>query len=93
MNNITSVTKEQIKEIKFAQEEVLKNISEISKRRADLEKAATLGNGYKTKSKIVFETEEGLKQIETHVWAAMEKNVALKGGINIPIRCIHDVMF
>jgi hypothetical protein len=91
METVTIVQKEDIRGVKFADHEVLSNPDDIKLRKADLERAMILGNGYKAKSKIVFETTDGLKQVETHIWATTEKFVTLKGGILIPIRCIHSV--
>jgi hypothetical protein len=96
MVTVLKVLKVQINNFKFVATEVLETPEtpeDISKRKAALEKAMILGNGYRTKTIIVFETTEGFKQVETHIWASTEKDVTLKGGILIPIRCIHQVNF
>jgi uncharacterized protein (UPF0248 family) len=36
---------------------------------------------------------EGLKQVETTIWATGEKNIVLKHGMTIPIHRIVDVSF
>lgn len=89
--NPLSVNKEKISSFTFPKGDVLSGSEHIQKRRDDLEMATRLGNNYRRKVKIVFEDAEGVKQVETTIWAAMEKNIALKGGTNIPIRRIHEV--
>ena len=63
--DITSILKEEIKKLHFVSEDVLVSIDDKILRRAELEKAMILGNGEKSKSKIVFATIEGLKKVET----------------------------
>ena len=43
------------------------------------------------KIKLTFETTDGLKQVETTIWAVTEKNVVLKGGKFIPTKAITKV--
>ena len=88
---IASVQKESINQLHFPNEEVLNNAEIIEKRRLSLESAVVLGNTYKGKAKIVFEDNEGVKQIETHLWGLTDKRVILKQGIVIPINRIHEV--
>lgn len=85
------IQKENINLYKFVHDDVLAMDDEKKIRRAQLEKAMLLGNGYKGKVKITFETVEGRKVVETTVWQTGNENVVLKGGVNIPIRCILDI--
>lgn len=85
------VPKEAISRYKFVINDVLQNPEERKIRQAQLEKAMILGNGYKGKVRIIFETQEGTKAVETTVWQTGQDNIMLKGGINIPIRCIREV--
>ncbi len=91
MNSVALVQKEDIPGLKFVKHEVLATKEEVHKRKMDLERAMVLGNAEHGKIRIVFETDEGLKAVETTVWAATETDVSLKGGINIPLRVIHRV--
>ncbi len=88
---IELVPKESISRYKFVTTDVLPTVDERKFRQAQLEKAMILGNGYKGKVKIVFETQEGTKAVETTVWQTGPENIMLKGGVNIPIRCIREV--
>lgn len=55
--------------------------------------AMILGNGYKSKVQITFETVDGPRRVETTVWATTEISVMLKGGITIPVRSIYKVEY
>lgn len=87
------LTKEEIPTKHFKRDEVLSNIETITQRREDLEKAMRIGNNDHGKVKIVFETTEGLFQVETTVWSLTQNNVMLKGSAIIPIHCIHQISF
>ncbi|MFN5984918.1 MAG: hypothetical protein ACK46Y_16625 [Fluviicola sp.] len=58
-----------------------------------LEEATRLGNGYRTKVSIIFKDDEGLKKVNTTVWAKGQKFICLKGGMWIPINHIVDLKF
>jgi hypothetical protein len=57
----------------------------------NLNRALILGNAYRRKIKLIFETTDGIKQVETTIWAVTEQNVVLKGGKFIPINAIIKV--
>lgn len=86
------ISKESISAFKFTKTEVLETFSEIVERREKLDKATLLGNAFHNKVKIVFNTKEGIKEVETTIWASTDKNIILKGGISIPIVCIYDII-
>jgi hypothetical protein len=58
-----------------------------------LKKAMVLGNNFKCKCKIVFNTSDGAKLVETTVWSVSENHVLLKGDIVIPLNAIIKVEF
>lgn len=86
-----SIEKENIRGLKFPDNDVLSSTDEIKIRNADLERAMKLGNLEHNKIKIVFEDSEGMKQVETTVWGVTDKRVILKQGILIPIHRIHEI--
>jgi hypothetical protein len=51
-----------------------------------------LGNTYHAKVKIIFETTTGYYEVEPTVWATTDDFVLLKGGVYLPMKCIHDVI-
>ncbi|MCB0429314.1 MAG: hypothetical protein H6585_12195 [Flavobacteriales bacterium] len=86
-----TVEKEHLGGMRFKKSEVLNDKEEITTRKKLLEIATSLGNVYRRKVKILFEVEEGLKRVETTIWATTEGNIILKGGRIIPIHCIRQV--
>ena len=87
----TLIEKEDIRGLKFPENEVLLTKDEMKIRNADIERAMKLGNLEHNKIKIIFEDSEGLKQVETTVWGVTDKRVILKQGILIPIHRIHEI--
>jgi len=90
--DIELVLKEDLGSMNFLSEDVLTTAEERRVRLANLEKAVILGNGYKGKVRVIFETTDGVKAVETTVWQAAEDTILLKGGVTIPIHCIREVM-
>lgn len=88
---ISSIGKEEIGKINFVSEEVLVSDDQRKIRQSQLQKAMLLGNAEKSKSKIIFATDSGLRKVETTVWAVDDIEVVLKAGIFIPIHAICHV--
>lgn len=86
-----SIEKENIRDLKFPDTEVLTSSDAIKIRQLNLDRALTLGNLEHNKMKIIFEDSEGLKQVETTVWGVTDKRVILKQGVLIPINRIHEI--
>jgi hypothetical protein len=91
LNSPILVQKEEIANFLFPSTEVLTSKDLIKLRRADLERATTLGNAERGKIKITFEDSECVKRVETTIWATTENNIVLKGGVFIPIHRIHTI--
>jgi hypothetical protein len=92
--NVTVVAKELLGEISFIKEDALADPAQKRLRDIYLKKAEMLGNGYKTKVKIVFRTEHNdLMAVETTIWSANEDYISLKGGISLPTKSIVDIEF
>lgn len=92
METIELIEKEQVNTLHFVQEDVLTDKDARKVRFMKLEKGMLLGNGYHSKVKIIFETTDGTKAVETTIWQASEDQVSLKGGVNIPIHAIKEVL-
>ena len=88
----TSIAKEQVNDLRFPTEEVLKSQDDIRKRRADLERAVMLGNVEKSKVRVFFEDEVGLRYVETTIWSITDDRVILKGDGSIPLRRVVQVI-
>ncbi|XZF16429.1 hypothetical protein ACTHGU_09830 [Chitinophagaceae bacterium MMS25-I14] len=55
--------------------------------------AVRLGNEFKGKTNITFETTEGPRSVETTVWSVAGAYMELKGGTLIPLNSVIDVHF
>jgi len=86
------IQKEIVGELKFPQAEVLIDKSEIQQRVAALHHATSLGNLDHHKVNIYFEDSEGVKRVNTTIWAITDKRILLKNGRSIPINRIHQVV-
>jgi len=93
MINATLISKEEISAHKFRHGEVLTTAESMIQRRIDIERAMRLGNNDHNKVKIIFETEDGIMQVETTIWSATQNYVMLKANIQVPISCIHRIEF
>jgi hypothetical protein len=84
------IEKELVKELSFKEPIAIKQEPDILKK---LEEATRLGNGYRTKVGIIFQDDEGLKRVNTTIWATGQKFICLKGGMWIPIDHIVELKF
>ncbi|HLV41088.1 MAG TPA: hypothetical protein VKY37_02325 [Brumimicrobium sp.] len=89
-NKPTVVEKELIPQLKFVKETKVKQQEGLMEK---LMEATKLGNIHHGKVVIVFEDDEGLKQVETTIWATGLKYICLKGGVWLPIAKIHKIVF
>ncbi len=55
--------------------------------------AQRLGNEFKSKADITFNTMDGTKTVSTTVWAVTEKYIQLKNGIHLPLSSLIDIDF
>lgn len=92
-NTTNTIEKENIIGLAFGNIDVLRDEQLKIQRTRKLKRAERLGNAYKSKSKILFRSMEGIYKVETTVWATTEQYVSLKGGVLIPIHCIKSVDF
>ncbi len=85
------VQKETIPHCHFDRQEKLSSPLDQKIREDKIFRAMIMGNTYRKKALITFETVDGVKQVETTVWATTDANVILKNGITIPQGCIVDI--
>ena len=90
VENPLLVDKEIIGNLHFPEEEILHSPDLKQEREYQLERASSLGTD-KVKIKILFEDTDGLKQVETTVWAVTKDRIVLKHGATIPIKRIHEI--
>lgn len=56
-----------------------------------IKEATRLGNGYRGKVNIYFEDDDGLKSVNTTIWAYGAKFICLKGGVWLSINRIVEI--
>ncbi|RYM36018.1 hypothetical protein ERX46_03200 [Brumimicrobium glaciale] len=84
------VQKEVIPQLKFQRGVKIKQQDGLME---SLMEATKLGNLHHGKVAIIFEDDEGIKQVETTIWATGLKYICLKGGMWLPIGSIHRIVF
>jgi len=86
------IEKETISDLIFPKSAINKTADELKVLKHSLRRAMILGNLHRTKIKIVFEDDKGLKEVRTTVWAVGDKNIVLKQGTIIPINRIVSIV-
>lgn len=84
----TVIQKELVKDLSFKRPVGIEQNHDI---RQKLEEATRLGNGYHHKVGIIFQDDDGLKRVDTTIWATGQKFICIKGGMWIPIDHIVDL--
>lgn len=83
------VEKEDLIGMQFAAADVLPDEASRQHRRADADRAVTLGNAYHGKLDIYFQTADGVaKRMATTIWAADTEHLTLKSGTSLPLRAV-----
>ena len=65
---------------------------QLQSRHQKLYMAMLLGNHFHNNVRIIFNTEDGIRETISRVWATTDRHVVLKGGMFIPIKAILDVV-
>jgi hypothetical protein len=84
------IEKEEILNLSFGDDFVVNQPSNL---KAKLAEATKLGNLFHGKIRIVFQSDQGKKAIETTIWATGNQYIALKGGMWLPISRIESLEF
>ncbi|MFL2585549.1 MAG: hypothetical protein ACJ0QO_02705 [Parvicellaceae bacterium] len=88
----TVIEKEIIPNLLFPTIPINKTKEEMKKLVLKLKRSMVLGNIDRTKMRIIFEDDEGTKEVRTTIWAVGDKNIVLKKGVTIPINRLVDVI-
>jgi len=86
------IGKENIGELIFPTEDVLKSDKKIKQRQIALERAMALGNLEQVKVKIFFEDDKSKLFVDTTIWGVTDESVILKQGLVIPNKRIYKVI-
>jgi hypothetical protein len=88
-STIEIVEKEALTTLHFPHDDVLADAAARQRRRADADRAVTLGNAYHGKLDIYFKTSDGAtKRMATTIWAADADHLTLKSGASLPLRAV-----
>ncbi|MCB9195608.1 MAG: hypothetical protein H6600_05935 [Flavobacteriales bacterium] len=85
------IQKEDIPSLKFPKEPLSRSKDEQSLLRKKLRDSMVLGNIHHQKIRIVFQDDEGLKEVRTTIWAADERFIVLKKGVSIPVDRVVEI--
>lgn len=66
---------------------------EVHVQKEKLLASVRLGNEFKSKAFITFQTDQGPKKIETTVWSVTEKYLQIKNGVLIPLKSLIDIQY
>ncbi len=86
--NSTLIEKETISALSFKSDIKVKQHPQLLEQ---IKEATRLGNGYHGKVSIYFYDDEGLKRVNTTIWADGAKYICLKGGVWLPIDRIVEI--
>ncbi|MDR0801938.1 MAG: hypothetical protein LBE77_05255 [Fluviicola sp.] len=86
--NFVQIEKENVAALHFPKEEILEDADLISARRANIDRAISLGNLEHYKVKIYFADDGGKKVVHTTIWAVTDVAIVLKQHVLIPINRI-----
>ena len=76
----------------FKNEDTMYIQEQVKSRDQKLYMAMLMGNNYYDNVRILFNTEDGEREIVSRIWARTDKFVVLKGGIFIPIGAVIDII-
>ncbi len=95
MENLVTkkIEKEEVANLNFPSKPIkLRSAEEQKSLVQKLKKAEQLGNLFHNKIEIVFQDEEGLKEVNTTIWAVGEDHILLKKGVFIPVNRIVSIV-
>jgi len=87
--DVELIEKEEVVNFKFLEAPK----EEVHVQKEKLINAERLGNEFKSKAYITFQTDQGPKKIETTVWSVTEKYLQIKNGVLIPLKSLIDIQY
>jgi hypothetical protein len=88
-----TIPKERIPSLRFPRQPLPMSAEQRKEIEQKMELAARLGNGEHGKCRILFQDDEGLKAVETTIWAFDPENIVLKYGMTIPVSRVVGIEF
>jgi hypothetical protein len=91
MGELKEIKKELLIDMKYPTDDILIDRTKQLRRRNNLYTAMLLGNSFKRKVKILFNTVDQKFFVNTTVWSVGKEFITLKGGRIVPIRSIYKI--
>jgi hypothetical protein len=88
----TLIEKESIPKLSFPKQSIVETKKQLDLLKRKLRRSMILGNVHRTKMRIIFQDDDGVKEVQTPIWAVGDKNIVLKRGVIIPIHRLVDVI-
>lgn len=88
----TLIEKESIPKLSFPKQSIIETKKQLDLLKRKLRRSMILGNVHRTKMRIIFQDDDGVKEVQTTIWAVGDKNIVLKRGVIIPIHRLVDVV-
>ena len=86
------IDKSELRNLQFRISPVIRNSDNNKEIGRKLHHALTLGNNEKNKCRIILDTTDGIKSVETTIWAVTDSHICLKGGVTIAIAALVDII-
>ena len=91
MSIVQLIEKEEVHLLHFPIDEILITKEELSMRKMSIDRSISLGNLERHKVTIFFSDNQGLKKVNTTIWAVTDKAIVLKQNTIVPIHRIHKL--
>jgi hypothetical protein len=92
MGAMKHINQNELLKVIFKNEDTMYIQEQIKSRDQKLYMAMLMGNHYYDNVRILFNTEDGEREIVSRIWARTDKFVVLKGGTFIPIGAVIDII-
>lgn len=91
--NALQIEKEQIRNLTYPSQVSEKSPDRTTELIEKCRRAMALGNLHKVKCSIFFTDTEGLKKVNTTIWGLFDNYIELKGGVQLNLRYVEDIVF
>ncbi|MFN8311016.1 MAG: hypothetical protein U0T73_13730 [Chitinophagales bacterium] len=92
MNTWKRLKETELFRVNFKEEGKMHAQEQLKTRHQKLYMGMLFGNNFNRNVRILFNTEDGVREIFSRVWATTDRHVVLRGGAFLPISAIIDVI-
>ena len=91
MSAARKIDQQELLKVIFKNEQKMYIQEQVKTRDQKVYMAMLMGNHHYDNVRILFDTEDGEREITSRIWARTDKFVVLKGGVFIPIGAVIDI--